>query len=196
MAKPNRKPYTRRPGSNRPGAPTIMTEELQGKILAHVAAGGTIRGYCRDHRYPNQDTVFNFLASESGEKFAEQMLRARERGTHAIAEHVMEIADNPKIDPVRAKLMADVRMRLIAAWNRKSYGVRPEDAGGTRMTLGELVEASMRLAAAQGAAQIAHTPQQLIDVTPVIQTTDVVPIPAGEEPAAARERKPRRIASR
>lgn len=192
--KPHKK-HERRPGSNPIGQPTVMTPVVQDKILRHVAAGGTIRSYCKKHKYPSQDTVFNFMTLESGEKFSEAMQRAREKGTHSIAEHVLEIADNPLIDPVRAKLMADVRMRLIAQWNRKSYGVRPEDGGGARLTLGELVEASMRLAAAQSAPQLEHTPAQLLDITPGASPIDVVVAPAVEVPSAARERKPRRTAS-
>jgi len=134
-----------------------MTEVLQEKILRHIAGGGTITSYCRKHKYPNQDTVFNFLAKESGEKFAEAVARARERGTHAIAEHVLTITDDKTIDPVRAKLMADVRLRLIAQWNRRTYGVKQDLDPANRLTLAELVEAAMRQ----------HMQSQpLLDITP------------------------------
>lgn len=150
------------------GQPTVMTEELQADILSHVATGGTIRSYCRKYKHPNQDTVFNFMALEAGEKFSEAMLRAREKGSHAMAEQCIDLADNEKIDPMHKKIMVDVRLRLIGQWNRKHYSTRPGDGDPNKLTLGELVEAAIAHGKQLETQQAA---KQLIDITPSAETT-------------------------
>ena len=152
--------YQRQPNSKPPGQPTVMTEAIQQKIVDHIAGGGTIKSYCKKHKYPNPDTVFNFLASERGEKFSELVSRAREYGTHAIAEQCIKIADDLKIDPLHKRIMVDVRLRLIAQWNRKAYGVKPELNQTQRLTLGELVEAAI-----EHGKQLDALPR---DVTPLL----------------------------
>lgn len=141
------------------GQPTVMTEELQRKILEHVTSGGTIASYCRENKYPNQDTVFNFMALEAGQNFSEEMLRARERGTHAIAEQCIVISDEKDADAMRAKLRVDTRLKLIGMWNRKTYGQKQDIDVTARLSLGDLVDAAIKHAASS---------LPMIDVTPAV----------------------------
>lgn len=196
----------RHPGSKPIGQPTLMTEALQLKILQHVSAGGTVASYCRKHKYPHPDTVFNFMATSNGEKFSDDMIRARERGTHAIAEQCLDIIDDKKEDTMRARNRVDTRLRLAAAWNRKAYGPKQDVDVTNRLTIGELVEASMREAAARKMLDITPAaPAQLAAPSMVIDPpTDQSPGLSAlsgfahavmAEPVAAPARKPRRAAS-
>ncbi len=191
----------RRPGSRPIGQPTVMTEALQAKILLHVSAGGTIASYCKKYKRPNPDTVFNFMTLEAGEKFSGEMLRARERGTHAIAEQCITISDNEP-DVMRGKLRVDTRLKLIGLWNRKVYGPKLDGELTQRLTLGELVEAAMKHAQQQ---------QPMVDITPQAQlpapgVSDPLPVeaaPARADMATIQERvralttrsRPRRVAT-
>lgn len=160
MNKPARKPYTRQPDSNRPGRPCTVTEELQQLLVDHLEAGGTITDYCQKHKHVSKMTVFNFMARESGEKFREAVHRARENGTHALAEQCIAIVDDPDVDPLRARIRADVRLRLAAQWNRKIYGPKQDIDVTARLSLGDLVDAAIKHAASS---------PPMLDVTPPAQ---------------------------
>ncbi len=194
----------RRPGSNPIGRPTTVTPAVQDGICDIVAKGGTVREYCNKHKHVGYATVFNYMASESGEKFREAFARAREIGTHAMAEQCVEIADEKGQDQMRARLRVDTRLRLIGQWNRKTYGPKQDIDLTNRVSLGELVEASMRIANER--AQLVNVPAPMLDITPanIIRDPNVVISPRADEIATAdaelvrapqRARKPRRAAS-
>jgi hypothetical protein len=49
-------------------------------------------------------------------------MRAKQNGTHFLADDTLRIADDETIETQRAKLMIDTRLRLIGKWNAKAYG--------------------------------------------------------------------------
>lgn len=183
-----RKPYTRQPDSNRPGRPHVITEAVQQRIVEYLTAGGTVESFCKKNKHIVRTTVFNFMASESGAKFRDAVHRAREYGTHAIAENVLTIVDDPDIDPLRARIRADVRLRLIAQWNRKHYGVKQDIDINARLTLGELVEAAMKERPA------------MLDITPAAPQITAAPaqqpLPASAAAPSVQPARARRAAAR
>ena len=89
-------------------------------------------------------------------EFQALSLRARQDGTHFLADDSLRIADDGEIDTQRAKLMIDTRLRLIGKWNAKQYGdkITQEHTGtdgGPIQTVGWVAKADddllMRIAA-------------------------------------------------
>ncbi|MFA6113448.1 MAG: hypothetical protein WC729_05635 [Sphingomonas sp.] len=121
---------------------TALIEEI---LLAGIADGRTLAEMCREIGV-NRNTVLNWTKDED---FAARMARARALGFDAIADQMLEIADDSRNDwvaradaaagdaPVRnpdniarAKLRIDTRLRLLMSWNPKRYGAaQPSFAG-------------------------------------------------------------------
>ena len=49
-------------------------------------------------------------------------LRAKETGTHHMADDCIRIADDKTLDPQDRRIRIDTRLRLIGQWNRAIYG--------------------------------------------------------------------------
>lgn len=181
------------------GRPCTITAEIQAKIIFHLSQGGTVKSFCKTHRHVVYGTVFNFMLTEAGQSFREEVSRAREIGMHAMAEECLTIIDDKNEDTMRARNRVELRMKLAAAWNRKAFGAKQDIDVTSRVTLGELVEAAIK-----------HTQQTqpMLDITPPAALPGAqMPIVAPQErrpdasalvevPAQQSEtRRPRRVAS-
>lgn len=102
------------------GRPSIYSRELAETICRRLARGETMRSICDDEGMPDITTVFKWEA-ESPE-FIHLSSRAREHGTHMMADECISIADNPTLDPNDKRIRIDTRLRLIGKWNAKKYG--------------------------------------------------------------------------
>lgn len=132
----------------RVGRHSLYTDELADEIVAWIAEGGTLRGYCRRDGAPGWRTVYDWI--EANPAFAARIARARDLGADAIAEEALAIADTP-LEGVRTeegendkgayskkitedmlghrKLQVETRLKLLAKWNPKKYGDKPDDGG-------------------------------------------------------------------
>ena len=102
------------------GRPSLYNEELATTICDRLANGEPLAKICRDDDMPNYSTVR--MWEDTKPEFLALSLRAKNDGTHFMADDSIRIADDDTIDPQRAKLMVDTRLRLIGMWNRKDYG--------------------------------------------------------------------------
>ena len=120
---------------NKGGAPTIYSQELVDEICTRMANGETLRSICLRDDMPSLDTIWKW--EQKYPEFAEQSARARERGTHTLADQCIEIADDPMLDPQDKRIRIDTRIRLIGKWNQKKYGdkIEVEANGNQNMTL-------------------------------------------------------------
>ena len=59
-------------------------------------------------------------------QFLHDSTRAREKGTHQLADECIAIADDPMLDPNDKRIRIDTRLRLIGKWNAKKYGDKVE----------------------------------------------------------------------
>jgi hypothetical protein len=107
--------------------PTIYTAEIGQRILEELASGRTLRNVCRDDGVPPHNTVMGWVTDDR-EGFAPRYKRAREIGYHAMADEILEIADdssNDAIDPGsvrRARLRCKARQWMLAKALPKHYG--------------------------------------------------------------------------
>lgn len=118
-------------------------DTLEGQMIAdYVRSGMTLTAACRTLAIGVR-TVYDWI--DKSERFAALMEQARLDGYDAIADQVVQIADdtdndyeegtdrfgNPKLflnkeHIQRSKLRAEVRMKLLAKWHPKKYGDKLE----------------------------------------------------------------------
>ena len=84
------------------GRPTDYTNELAERICGELITGRTLRDVCRDAGMPAESTV-RLWAQVDRDGFAARYRRAREIGYHAMADEILEIADDAGGDFVARK---------------------------------------------------------------------------------------------
>jgi hypothetical protein len=106
------------------GRPSSYSDELAYKICERLSYGETLRSICLDPAMPSLTTIFRW--EEVNPKFRELSARAREKGTHQLADECIAIADDPNLEPHDKRIRIDTRLRLIGKWNAKRYGEKIE----------------------------------------------------------------------
>jgi len=108
------------------GRPTRLTEATEAAILAGLREGKVMGEICSAGAMPSRELVQAWMAERPN--FRAKVQRARELGADAMAERALQIADEtPPVsgEVARARLRADVRLKLAAAWNA-TYSNRPQ----------------------------------------------------------------------
>jgi hypothetical protein len=116
-------------------------------ICTEIASGRSLRAICRqDDGMPHERTVFRWLSAH--ETFSQQYTRAMEARTMALAEELLEIADDGTNDTrvtedgaeivnhdhiQRSKLRVDTRKWLMGKLAPKKYGDRIAVGGDDSM---------------------------------------------------------------
>jgi len=121
------------------GRPTKFTPELAALICEGITLGYSIRTVCKPDEMPAISTFYRWLAEY--DDFSKQYARACEERTEAMAEDLLDIADNGTNDYMetddgtvtyngdsvqRAKLRVDTRKWLMAKMKPKKYGDKME----------------------------------------------------------------------
>lgn len=99
--------------------PSEFTQEIADHICERLAEGESLRSICRDDPFPNKSTVFRWLAANK--EFRDQYARARETQADAIADEILDIADEAE-DAAKARLQVDARKWLAGKLRPKVYG--------------------------------------------------------------------------
>ncbi len=125
------------------GRPTKYTKALAGIVCERLAGGESLRAVCRDETMPDKATVLRWLGDDDKAEFRDQYARAREAQAEAIADEILEIADDSTNDFMerkradgpsetvlnaehvqRSRLRVDTRKWLLAKLQPKKYGDR------------------------------------------------------------------------
>lgn len=125
--------------ANLGGRPTTYTQELADNICEQLALGYSLRTVCKADGMPAIASIFNWFRSQPG--FLEQYEKAKQESTDAMAEDLLDIADNGTNDWMesedrfgnigwklngeniqRSRLRADTRKWLMAKMKPKKYG--------------------------------------------------------------------------
>jgi len=122
------------------GRPSKYTPELADKICARLAQGESLRTVTKSEDLPCAATVFNWLRIH--DEFLEQYERAKQESADALADEVLDIADNGMNDWMeyhdkegncigwklngehvqRSRLRIDTRKFLMSKMKPKKYG--------------------------------------------------------------------------
>ncbi|GAC1501788.1 MAG: hypothetical protein NVS1B10_06180 [Candidatus Saccharimonadales bacterium] len=145
---------------NATGRPSVYTPELDDEICAQVAMGRSIRSICGYRldadghevikegfeRMPSPATIFNWF--RTNKPFLEHYERAKEQAAEAMADEILDIADNGSNDWMdrwygkqqewvtngesiqRSKLRVDTRVLLMTKLKPKKYGQKLDLTSG------------------------------------------------------------------
>jgi hypothetical protein len=147
------------------GRPSDYTPDVADKICSQIADGKSMRTICREESMPHMSTVFRWLREH--DEFREQYVRAKDDAADAMAEDILEIADDGTNDYMtitkgdkeyevvngeaiqRSRLRVDSRKWLMAKLKPKKYGEHVDvTSGGER--IGEVsAEQAAQLVAAR-----------------------------------------------
>ena len=122
----------------RAGRPSDFTPELGDLICDLLAEGVSLRKVCTNKNMPDKSTVFRWLRTH--DQFRDQYTRAKEEAADALAEEIIDIADDDTQDYRtvkrgekefeevnhehinRSRLRIDTRKFLMAKMKPKRYG--------------------------------------------------------------------------
>jgi hypothetical protein len=110
------------------GRPSIYNDNMAADICEMLARGVPLAKICLADDMPTYSTVRKWEAEKP--EFSALSARAKQDGTHYLADENLVIADEPlpddidlaKVEINHRKLKIDTRMRLIGKWNSKAYG--------------------------------------------------------------------------
>src|SRR5690606_13080781 len=103
------------------GRPSDYSEALVDTICERIANGESLRTICVDEGMPDKSTVFRWLAKH--EEFATKYARAREVQAEALADEMIDIADNGTNDWME-KRNAD---GAVIGWQENGEALRRSD---------------------------------------------------------------------
>ncbi len=124
---------TKRP----PGRPSTYREALGLSVCAAIAEGMSLRKVCELPGMPAMSTFLRWMADEQHAELREQYARAREAQADALAEEILQIADDGRNDTqvdedgnvfidhdviARSRLRVDARKWLASKMAPKKYG--------------------------------------------------------------------------
>jgi hypothetical protein len=123
-----------------PGRPTKYSQKLADLICERLAEGESVRTVCKAEDMPAPSSVFKWLREVEG--FSEQYARAKQEAADAMAEELLDIADDGSNDWMevqhgdssfwktngealqRSRLRVDTRKWLMSKMKPKKYGER------------------------------------------------------------------------
>lgn len=120
------------------GRPTNYSQKLADEICHQLAQGLSLRTVCKSEEMPAISTVFNWFRTKKG--FVEQYARAKQESADAMAEEILDIADDGSNDFMvitkgnkeyevenkevtnRSRLRVDTRKWIMSKMKPKKYG--------------------------------------------------------------------------
>ena len=110
-----------------PGRPPIYSKERAVAVYERIIEHGSVRRACRDPDMPSEHTIYRWAAHEP--EFWQLFTRAREVAMHRFAEDIVDIADDPSLDPLDKRVRVDTRKWLMGKLAPAQYGDKVTIAG-------------------------------------------------------------------
>lgn len=143
------------------GRPSDFNQKTADLICARLADGESLRSICRSDNMPHVSTVLRWVAHPDRKEFRDQYAHAREVGLEQMADEILEIADDTRLDTTynkhgdemannewiqRSKLRVDARKWILSKQLPKKYGDRTTLAGDPDNPLMEPLDDNQRAA--------------------------------------------------
>lgn len=123
------------------GRPTKRTDEVLDRITTELSKGIPMAVICREPGMPSPHAVWDWAKADPA--ISSAIARARDAGFDAIALDALRIADTPimgeeiteskdgptikRADMIaHRKLQVETRLKLLAKWDPKRYGDKPD----------------------------------------------------------------------
>ena len=104
--------------------PSTFTKDLGDAICAELCDGRSVRSVCRDESMPSVKTIMRWL--RENEEFRQQYARAKEESADAMADDILEIADDLSEDAQSRRVRIDARKWIASKLKPKRYGDKVE----------------------------------------------------------------------
>lgn len=145
------------------GRPTTYSKDLADKICEQLASGDSMRTVCKADEMPAMSTVFKWIREIP--EFSKQYVKAKEEAADALAEEMMDIADDASNDWMakhgkdtqeswqlngehvqRSRLRIDTRKWIASKLKPKKYGDKIDmTSGGEKLGVTLSAEQSEQL---------------------------------------------------
>ena len=109
------------------GRPPTYSPELGAKIFERIIERGTVRRACADPDMPAEHTLYVWAARDP--EFRQLFAHARELAVERWAEEILEISDDPHLDPLDKRVRIDARRWVMGKLAPRRYGDRVQIAG-------------------------------------------------------------------
>ena len=113
--------------------PSEYNAKVADAIIEKLTEGVPLKRICAADDMPHYTTVLRW--QQNFAEFRDLFARAKQEGTHHLADQCIEIADSAEIEPANKRIMIDTRIRLIGKWNSKAYGdkIDVQHGGGIKL---------------------------------------------------------------
>ena len=101
-----------------------LTHEQRAIVLRSIESGASMRTAAEQAQLSSHAAIRRLVANDP--HFAAQYTRARELGLDALADQVIEIADDQTLDANARRVMMDARRWYLSKLAPKRYGERTE----------------------------------------------------------------------
>lgn len=98
------------------GRPSKYTPEIGQQFADLIAEGKTMPKVAEELGVPMR-TLYEWNANN--EEFSQLFARARDVACDAFSYQVVDIADDPSIDPAHKRIMVDARVKIIGKWSNR-----------------------------------------------------------------------------
>jgi hypothetical protein len=124
------------------GRPSTYSLELAAEICAWIASGQSLKSFCKQPDAPSLSTVYQWRAAHK--EFADLYAHAREDQAEALADEMLDIADDSTLDPNDRRIRIDARKWIASKLKPRTYGDRVQTEVGGQLTLEQLVLGSYK----------------------------------------------------
>lgn len=100
--------------------PSDYTQELADEICSQLSDGKSLRAVCRQESMPSARTIFNWLRTKP--EFMHQYAKAKEESADAMADDILDIADDKDEDAQSRRVRIDARKWIASKLKPKKYG--------------------------------------------------------------------------
>lgn len=102
------------------GRPSEYSEAIADLICESIADGKSLRSVCRAETMPSKSTVFRWL--RENKEFRDHYAMSMEARADSHADDIVDIADDPTLDPNDKRVRIDARKWTASKLKAKVYG--------------------------------------------------------------------------
>ena len=126
------------------GRPSKFTKLVVDTICNRLAEGESLRSICKDKDMPTSETVRVWLRDDAA--FSLQYARAREEQADTHVDDMLQITDDPEIDPQDKRVRIDARKWIAGKMRPKVYGdkITTEHEGTINLKLEDLSDDELK----------------------------------------------------
>jgi hypothetical protein len=124
------------------GGKSTYSREEATKICAWIASGKSLVSYCKQPGAPGLATVYEWRAAHP--ELAEMYARAREDQADALADQLLDIADNSTLDYNDRRIKIDTRKWISSKLKPRTYGDKVQTEVSGELSFAQIIVSRYR----------------------------------------------------